>query len=154
MINFMRNMGASVGTSLVTTLVARQTQRHQVYLTGRLGPNDPSFREQLEAPTALPQTIEKGSYPSDADGRSCDKPQVAGGCPQALTGSLRCLLISAGVIVAPFPFHVGDLKQGNIIFKADAVKVIEGQIAFHRFPEILYGLIELFQFRQFFLGFV
>jgi DHA2 family multidrug resistance protein len=47
-INFMRNMGASVGTSLVTTLVARQAQRHQVYLTGRLGPDDPAFREQLE----------------------------------------------------------------------------------------------------------
>ena len=48
MINFMRNMGASVGTSLVTTLVARQAQRHQVFLTGRLSADDPSFREQLE----------------------------------------------------------------------------------------------------------
>jgi MFS transporter, DHA2 family, multidrug resistance protein len=48
MINFMRNMGASVGTSLVTTLIARQAQRHQVYLSGRLSADDPSFREQLE----------------------------------------------------------------------------------------------------------
>jgi DHA2 family multidrug resistance protein len=48
MINFMRNMGASVGTSLVTTLVARHAQRHQVFLTGRLNPDEPAFREQLD----------------------------------------------------------------------------------------------------------
>ena len=37
LINFMRNIGSSVGTSLVTTLIARRAQVHQVYLVGNLG---------------------------------------------------------------------------------------------------------------------
>lgn len=32
LINFMRNIGSSVGTSIVTTLIARRAQIHQVYL--------------------------------------------------------------------------------------------------------------------------
>ncbi|HKV05150.1 MAG TPA: DHA2 family efflux MFS transporter permease subunit [Candidatus Acidoferrales bacterium] len=38
LINFMRNMGSSVGTSLVTTLIARRAQRHQIYLTANVTP--------------------------------------------------------------------------------------------------------------------
>ena len=37
LINFMRNMGSSVGTSLVTTLIARRAQVHQLYLVGHVG---------------------------------------------------------------------------------------------------------------------
>ncbi len=48
MINFMRNIGASVGTSLVTTLVARRAQVHQTYLSARLSPEDPAFQEHLQ----------------------------------------------------------------------------------------------------------
>src|SRR5262249_60985819 len=33
-VNFMRNMGSSVGTSLVTTLIARRSQLHQPRLLG------------------------------------------------------------------------------------------------------------------------
>ncbi len=32
LINFMRNIGSSIGTSMVTTLIARRSQFHQVYL--------------------------------------------------------------------------------------------------------------------------
>jgi DHA2 family multidrug resistance protein len=32
LVNFMRNMGSSIGTSMVTTLIARRAQVHQVYL--------------------------------------------------------------------------------------------------------------------------
>jgi MFS transporter, DHA2 family, multidrug resistance protein len=32
LVNFMRNIGSSIGTSMVTTLVARRSQVHQVYL--------------------------------------------------------------------------------------------------------------------------
>jgi DHA2 family multidrug resistance protein len=32
LVNFMRNIGSSVGTSMVTTLIARRAQVHQVYL--------------------------------------------------------------------------------------------------------------------------
>ncbi len=37
LVNFMRNIGSSVGTSMVTTLVARRAQVHQVFLTQRAG---------------------------------------------------------------------------------------------------------------------
>jgi MFS transporter, DHA2 family, multidrug resistance protein len=42
LINFMRNIGSSVGTSMVTTLIARRAQFHQVYLTAHLAPGRPS----------------------------------------------------------------------------------------------------------------
>ncbi len=38
LINFMRNIGSSVGTSLVTTLIARRAQRHQIFLTANVTP--------------------------------------------------------------------------------------------------------------------
>ena len=38
LVNFMRNIGSSVGTSLVTTLIARRAQVHQVYLGAHVSP--------------------------------------------------------------------------------------------------------------------
>ncbi|HXZ11884.1 MAG TPA: DHA2 family efflux MFS transporter permease subunit [Candidatus Sulfotelmatobacter sp.] len=46
LVNFMRNIGSSVGTSMVTTLLARRSQVHQVYLA---------------AHTTLGQTVLRGS---------------------------------------------------------------------------------------------
>src|SRR5579864_6119093 len=42
-INFMRNMGSSVGTSLVTTLIARRSQFHQLRLVEKLRVDNPNF---------------------------------------------------------------------------------------------------------------
>jgi len=36
LVNFMRNIGSSVGTSMVTTLIARRAQFHQVYLVANV----------------------------------------------------------------------------------------------------------------------
>jgi MFS transporter, DHA2 family, multidrug resistance protein len=44
LINFVRNMGASIGTSAVTTILARRTQLHQAMLASHTGMNDPLFR--------------------------------------------------------------------------------------------------------------
>ncbi len=38
LINFMRNIGSSVGTSMVTTVIARRSQFHQTRLVGSLSP--------------------------------------------------------------------------------------------------------------------
>ena len=46
-INFMRNIGGSIGTSLVTTLIARRSQYHQQILVGHITPDDPAFRSAL-----------------------------------------------------------------------------------------------------------
>ena len=42
-INFMRNMGSSVGTSFVTTSIARRSQFHQARLVEKAGVDNPSF---------------------------------------------------------------------------------------------------------------
>ncbi|HKV62577.1 MAG TPA: DHA2 family efflux MFS transporter permease subunit [Candidatus Acidoferrum sp.] len=43
-VNFMRNMGSSVGTSLVTTLLARRAQVHQARLVEHARVDDPNFQ--------------------------------------------------------------------------------------------------------------
>jgi MFS transporter, DHA2 family, multidrug resistance protein len=43
LINFMRNIGSSVGTSMVTTLVARRAQYHQTVLVDNLTPGSSTF---------------------------------------------------------------------------------------------------------------
>lgn len=42
-VNFMRNMGSSVGTSLVTTLIARRAQFHQLRLVEKARVDNPNF---------------------------------------------------------------------------------------------------------------
>jgi len=42
-INFMRNMGSSVGTSIVTTLIARRSQFHQLRLVEKARIDNPQF---------------------------------------------------------------------------------------------------------------
>jgi DHA2 family multidrug resistance protein len=42
-VNFMRNMGSSVGTSLVTTLIARRSQFHQLRLVQNARVDNPNF---------------------------------------------------------------------------------------------------------------
>ena len=48
-INFMRNIGGSIGTSLVTTLILRRSQYHQQILVGHATPDTPAFRSALHA---------------------------------------------------------------------------------------------------------
>ena len=43
LVNFMRNIGSSIGTSMVTTLIARRAQFHQVYLVAHTTPGKPTF---------------------------------------------------------------------------------------------------------------
>jgi MFS transporter, DHA2 family, multidrug resistance protein len=47
LVNFMRNMGSGVGTSMVTTLIARQSQFHQAHLVSRVAEDNPAFQAQL-----------------------------------------------------------------------------------------------------------
>jgi DHA2 family multidrug resistance protein len=48
MINFMRNIGSSVGTSLVTTMLARRSQFHISTLVSHTGPGNQSFVSAVE----------------------------------------------------------------------------------------------------------
>ncbi len=45
-VNFMRNIGGSIGTSIVTTVTARRSQFHQQILVGHVAHGVPIFREE------------------------------------------------------------------------------------------------------------
>jgi MFS transporter, DHA2 family, multidrug resistance protein len=47
LVNFMRNIGSSVGTSVVTTLLARRSQFHQGRLVERTSPLNPNFSNSI-----------------------------------------------------------------------------------------------------------
>src|ERR1700723_2181873 len=47
-INFMRNMGSSVGTSMVTTLIARRSQFHQARLVQKARVDNPNFVNSVQ----------------------------------------------------------------------------------------------------------
>ena len=50
-VNFMRNMGSSVGTSLVTTLLARRSQFHQLRLVEKARVDNPNFANAAQGLT-------------------------------------------------------------------------------------------------------
>jgi len=50
-VNFMRNMGSSVGTSLVTTLIARRSQLHQLRLVENARVDNPNFVNSVQGLT-------------------------------------------------------------------------------------------------------
>jgi MFS transporter, DHA2 family, multidrug resistance protein len=52
-VNFMRNIGGSIGTSLVTTVTARRTQYHQQILVGHVTRDVPAFRNTLHSLSTL-----------------------------------------------------------------------------------------------------
>ncbi|MGB6945829.1 MAG: DHA2 family efflux MFS transporter permease subunit [Bryobacteraceae bacterium] len=64
LVNFMRNIGSSVGTSMVTTMLARRSQFHQSVLTYHATNYDPAFRNQLEGLSQ--QLLHSGATPPDA----------------------------------------------------------------------------------------
>jgi MFS transporter, DHA2 family, multidrug resistance protein len=51
-VNFMRNIGSSVGTSMVTTLIERRSQVHEVYLAANVTPGGPNLLRQVAGLTA------------------------------------------------------------------------------------------------------
>ena len=64
LVNFMRNIGSSVGTSMVTTMLARRAQFHQSVLTYHATNYDPAFRNQLQGLSQ--QLMHSGATPPDA----------------------------------------------------------------------------------------
>jgi DHA2 family multidrug resistance protein len=49
LLNFMRNIGSSIGTSMVTTLIARRAQVHQSYLVAHVTPGSATLRDAAAA---------------------------------------------------------------------------------------------------------
>jgi MFS transporter, DHA2 family, multidrug resistance protein len=65
LVNFMRNMGSSVGTSLVTTLIARRSQFHQQILVDYARVDNPNFQNTVSGLTQR-LTHSGGFAPHDA----------------------------------------------------------------------------------------
>ena len=68
LINFMRNIGSSVGTSMVTTMLARRAQYHQTVLTYHTTGYDQTFRNQFQALSH--QLNHVGATPPDAQAQA------------------------------------------------------------------------------------
>jgi DHA2 family multidrug resistance protein len=64
LVNFMRNIGSSVGTSMVTTLLARRAQFHQSVLAYNATNYDPAFRNTISGMTK--QLVHAGATAPDA----------------------------------------------------------------------------------------
>jgi DHA2 family multidrug resistance protein len=59
-LNFMRNIGSSVGTSIVSTLLYRRAAFHQVHLVGRANAFNPHFRKTTEVLSRLLASDRRG----------------------------------------------------------------------------------------------
>ena len=68
MVNFMRNIGSSVGTSVVTTLIDRRSEYHQSVLVGHTAPGIQNFQNLVSDATQL--FIHSGMSPPDAKHRA------------------------------------------------------------------------------------
>jgi DHA2 family multidrug resistance protein len=64
----MRNIGSSVGTSMVTTVLARRAQYHQSVLAYHATNYDPAFRTQLTGLSG--QLMHAGASPPDAQAQA------------------------------------------------------------------------------------
>jgi DHA2 family multidrug resistance protein len=63
-VNFMRNIGSSVGTSMVTTLLARRAQFHQITLASHTSGSDLALQNQVAGLSR--QLVSSGASPADA----------------------------------------------------------------------------------------
>ncbi|MBV9574968.1 MAG: EmrB/QacA family drug resistance transporter, partial [Acidobacteriales bacterium] len=63
-----RNIGGSVGISIVTTMLDRKAQVHQVNLSAHLSASNPAFQRLLQTTTSMLQS--KGYAAADATHRA------------------------------------------------------------------------------------
>src|SRR6202044_1379311 len=62
-VNFMRNIGASVGTSVVTTVVARRDQFHQERIGSNIPAGNPAFHSTVNG---LAERLRQGGFSAHA----------------------------------------------------------------------------------------
>jgi DHA2 family multidrug resistance protein len=62
MINFVRNIGGSIGIAVISTLVTRDTQRRQSYMSAHMQPGNPRFQQMLDGMTATLHSQGVGTF--------------------------------------------------------------------------------------------
>ena len=99
LVNFMRNIGSSVGTSMVTMVLARREQFHQSSLAYHATNYDPAFRDQLKGLSG--QLLHAGASPPDAQaqayGRIYQSMQVQSQT-LAYIDTYKLLAVAAGIM--------------------------------------------------------
>jgi DHA2 family multidrug resistance protein len=112
LVNFMRNIGSSVGTSLVTTLLARRSQVHQTYLVAHAGPGQPVF---VQAAAALAARLTVAGFDAELAARKAYSLLYQGLIGQASTLAFLdtyALLAAGAAIMFLFSFALRRNQPG------------------------------------------
>jgi DHA2 family multidrug resistance protein len=119
MVNFMRNIGSSVGTSGVTTLLARRAQSHQSLISYHATNYDPAFRDQVNGLAA--QLVHSGaSVPNARTGALSRVYQEVLVQAQTLAyiDTFMILAIAAGVMfLLSFLIRKNDPAPGRVVLE-------------------------------------
>jgi len=119
MVNFMRNIGSSVGTSGVTTLLARRAQSHQSLISYHATNYDPAFRNQVNGLAA--QLVNSGASIPDARtgalGRAYQQVLVQAQT-LAYIDTFMILAIAAGLMfLLSFLIRKNDPAPGRVVLE-------------------------------------
>jgi DHA2 family multidrug resistance protein len=116
LVNFMRNIGSSVGTSLVTTMLARRAQFHQSMLSYHATNYDPAFQSQLNGLSQ--QLLHAGASPPDAQAQAYGRlyqSLLLQSQTLAYIDTFMVLAIAAGIMfLLAFIVRKNDLSGGQI----------------------------------------
>jgi DHA2 family multidrug resistance protein len=117
LVNFMRNIGSSVGTSLVTTLLARRAQFHQSMLSYHATNYDPAFQNQLNGLSQ--QLLHAGATPPDAQAQAYGRlyqSMLVQSQTLAYIDTFMVLAVAAGIMFAlSFIVRKNDVSGGHQI---------------------------------------
>jgi DHA2 family multidrug resistance protein len=115
LVNFMRNMGSSVGTSMVTTLLARRSQVHQLMLSYHTTASDPALRNQVGGLSQ--QLIHSGASAADAQTHAYGliyQSMLAQAQTMAYIDTYMVLAIGAGIMfLLAFIVRTNDPRAGG-----------------------------------------
>jgi len=117
LVNFMRNIGSSVGTSMVTTLLARRAQFHQSNLAYHATNYDPAFRNQLTGLSA--QLMHAGASAPDAQEQAYGRiyqSMLAQSQTLAYIDTFMVLAVAAGIMfLLSFIVRKNDPSGGHVV---------------------------------------
>jgi len=115
LLNFMRNIGSSVGTSMVTTLLARRAQFHQAMLSSYTTNYDPVFRNATSALSQ--QLVHSGTSAADAQHQAYGVIYQAMQAQSTLLSYLdayKVLAVGAGIMfLLSFVMRKNDPRAGG-----------------------------------------
>jgi MFS transporter, DHA2 family, multidrug resistance protein len=99
LVSFMRNIGSSIGTSMVTTLLARHAQFHQVHLVAHTTTGEPAFTGMVSGLTArlTASGVEAAQAGQQAYGLVYQM-VIAQATTLAYVDTFRILMVGAGIM--------------------------------------------------------